>query len=773
MTVCVRRFACLLALLAGGLAAPTRACAEEAAAACLRPSSDLFADQLWPKVVARTCLNCHAAGGDAAKSGLVLHDPARSTDAERPAILRHNRAAFTRLARVQEGGTFRMLSKVAGELDHGGGAVLPTDSVGYRILAEFVRQANGAAEPPARAAQQPSPFTEQKMFAGVAMLDDAALLRRVTLSLAGRLPTAAETTTLADRPDALPELLDAILQEQAFYDRLREGFNDIFLTVGYDGLPERALSYDHFDATRYWYNDYDLSHITEERDREKVRYKIVADYRAAMLDEPMRLVEYIVRHDRPLTEIVTADYILVTPYTARGYGVYDQVKSQFHNADDPFESVPVRLAALKGRNAGDNQESATGFYPHAGLLSTFQYLRRYPTTETNRNRLRARMFYQQFLGIDVMELAPRVADAAAVSAKYEVPTMQAAECVVCHRTVDPVAGLFQDFYDLEETYGRRKQGWYSDMFAAGFEGEDLPAAERWRALQWLGARTAADPRFATAMVEHAYYILTGRRPLAPPTQIDDPLFDAKQRAFRQQRQTVQQIAGRFASDNFNLKTAFRAWILSDFYRADGLDTAIATPERRAELEAIGVVRLLAPEQLERKITAIFGTRWGKLNDELATLYGGIDSQEVTQRSADPSGAMGAIQRMMANEVACDATLDDFLRPLQQRRLFVGITPDMLPGTAPETDAAIRNAMVHLHTLILGRRDAPDSGEIDRTFGLLAGILTDAHAQPNLDQRECYACRGERPGVPNDPHYTLRAWRGVLTYLLRRQEFLYE
>ena len=37
-------------------------------------------------------------------------------------------------------------------------------------------------------------------------------------------------------------------------------------------------------------------------------------------------------------------------------------------------------------------------------------------------------------------------------------------------------------------------------------------------------------------------------------------------------------------------------------------------------------------------------RWGKLEGPLEMLYGGIDSQEVTERATDPSGAMGAIQR---------------------------------------------------------------------------------------------------------------------------------
>src|SRR5207247_7189165 len=130
---------------------------------------------------------------------------------------------------------------------------------------------------------------------------------------------------------------------------------------------------------------------------------------------------------------------------------------------------------------------------------------------TNRDGVRGRMYDLDCLGVDALELGARVSDAAAVTAKYEIPTMQASECVVCHKTIDPVAGCFQDFYAFEGVYGRRKDGWYKDMFDAGFEGEKLPAKERWRALQWLGERTAKDPRFAVAMVEHVYFILTGRR----------------------------------------------------------------------------------------------------------------------------------------------------------------------------------------------------------------------------------------------------------------------
>lgn len=745
-------------------------------AACAAAASQ-FETDVWAKVGVQKCLTCHQKGGDAEESKLVLLDPRKIEGAARDEAMRLNRAAFTRVATVRKGDESRLLLKVVGQLEHGGEKVLTTESPEYRVLADFVRRVNGGSGtvPESRVDDRLPPF-----FDGVAMLDDRRLLRRATLSLAGRLPTDAEFAAVAkDGLRALPALLDEVLKEDGFYERLREGFNDIFLTLGVDGNADQTcLSYEHFEKTRHWYQKYDLSHIADPKERQRTEWKMAGEYRQALLGESMKLIEHIVRHDRPFTEIVTADYILVTPYSARGYGVFEELKDQFKNPDDPFEYVPVKLKALVGRNKSENQDSATGFYPHAGLLSTFQYLTRYPTTETNRNRLRARMYYQHFLGVDVLELAARVSDAAAVTAKYEIPTMQAAECVVCHKTLDPVAGMFQDYWRFADqgVYGKRKGGWFRDMFAAGFEGEDLPDAERWRSLQWLGERTAKDPRFAIAMTEHVYYLLTGRKVLLPPKDFEDPRYPARLRAYSEQRRRTEAIAERFAKTGFNLKSVIKEWIASDFYRADGLATAVDEPCRRAELDDIGLVRLLSPEQIERKVAAIFGEKWGRLTDQFATLYGGIDSKEVTDRATDPSGAMGAIQRTLSNDVACKQVNRDFTRPPGERRLFPNIEPDVLPGASSDSDRAIRQTIVRLHEKLLGRYDAADSADVDRTFALFAGIVQDASGQKGLEKRESYYCRANRdnPGATaDDPHYTIRAWRGVVTYLLRRQEFLYE
>lgn len=762
---------------------------QHTGAACWINDND-FADSVWAKVGERVCLKCHQANGEAEDSDFLLRKPGQDS-ARRLASIQQNQQAFKTFAKQKQNGRSVLLQKVVGELDHGGGQVLKSDSTEYKILDRFAKKTDrqqGNANPASTKSNPNRSRNAPPFFEGVEMISTSRLLRRVSLSLAGRLPTAEEKQSIKQQgAKAVDAILNQIMKEDAFYDRLKEGFNDILLTYGYDDGGESALSYTHFHKTRLWYQQRDPNKGRSKEERLKYShpkmrayYQLVKDYREALRREPGELIAHIVNKELPFSEIVTADYIMVSPYTARGYGIFDELKDQFKNPEDPFEFIPTRLRPLTNDSNGRTvQESKTGFYPHAGVLSTFQYLKRYPTTETNRNRLRVRMYFEHFLGVDILQLAPRVSDAATVTSTFKTPTMEAPDCVVCHKVIDPIAGLFQDYYALDGkgVFGPRKDGWYPDMFPAGLQHQPIPSEQKWRALPWLGKQTVQDPRFAKAMVGHVWYILAGRAPLRPPEDIDDPLFLSRRRAYQIQQAEIERIANKFTASNFNLKLVFKEWISSKFYRADRFSQSI-TDQRRQELEDIGVARLLTPEQLERKIKAIFGQKWGRLEDpesRLGILYGGIDSKEITKRNSVPSGAMGAVQRIMANEISCKYVATDFSLPPGERILFKSIEPNVIPEINDKSDQQIRKAICHLHELILGRLDEPDSPEVDLTFDLFAGIVREAKENKRLDSRESYFCQSGREVTPRDedPHYTIRAWRAVLTYLLRQHEFLYE
>jgi hypothetical protein len=119
--------------------------------------------------------------------------------------------------------------------------------------------------------------------------------------------------------------------------------------------------------------------------------------------------------------------------------------------------------------------------------------------------------------------------------------------------------------------------------------------------------------------------------------------------------------------------------------------------------------------------------------------------------------MGAIQRMMANEVACKNVANDFLLDPEKRRLFPGIELEVVPDK--DTEGIIRAAIAHLHQHILGSANATD---IDRSFALFAGIVSDAQERDDYEKLEIYHCRAEPETRIEDPHYTLRAWRAVVT-----------
>ena len=107
--------------------------------------------------------------------------------------------------------------------------------------------------------------------------------------------------------------------------------------------------------------------------------------------------------------------------------------------DDEYENEWVQDSGLRIL-------SHSGFveYPHAGILNEPIWLHRYPTTETNRNRARARWTFYHFLGVDIETSAPRTTDPVAL-ADTNNPTLNNPACTVCHSRLDPLAGAYQNY----------------------------------------------------------------------------------------------------------------------------------------------------------------------------------------------------------------------------------------------------------------------------------------------------------------------------------------
>ena len=135
--------------------------------------------------------------------------------------------------------------------------------------------------------------------------------------------------------------------------------------------------------------------------------------------------------------------------------------------------------------------------------------------------------------------------------------------------------------------------------------------------------------------------------------------------------------------------------------------------------------------------------------------------------------MGAIQRIMANDISCLHVTPDFALKISKRRLFPYIEKHIVPGVSPADDLKIRKSIVHLREYLLDRHEATDDPEVNRAFNLFAAVIAEAKKREGIDKRDTYHCGRIAEKRVDDPHYTLRGWRAVMTYLLRQPEFLYE
>jgi hypothetical protein len=755
-----RRAATLLSVLPLLLAAP--GCNKSSGDGCLDLRT-YYSEQVWGPVMSRTCINCHGPGGEAQIQGAKLH----LLPSSYPGFLDANIENIRNVARFEVGGTSELLLKPMGELNHGGGPVIQQGGPEYQALSGLVERL--------RASTSSCPDSAAvATFPEALLLDAPATLRKAALTLVGRLPTAAETATAqAKGLAALDDLLGAMMKEESFFDRVKEIFNDFLLTdryITWNGRSVGLLSADDFPgAGDAWFNTQD--------DGTKW-YATLAVGR-----EPLELIAYIVRNEHPFSEILTADYTVVNPWSAKVFGV----DAPFASSTDPREFQPAHLSVMR--------DGALLKLPHAGVLTSPMFLNRFPTTPTNRNRHRARSVLSLFLATDILRFGDRPIDPTAATA-YVNPTRDDPACNTCHAIIDPIAGAFQKWDEYDYDRYRPDQEWYAEMAEPGYGNERMPTSEFGAAEQWLAKRVVADPRFLQSVVATVFQAIVGHAPVDYPSDSTASDYAAKLRSWETQDATFRAIQQAFVQGNQNLKIVFREIIKTPYFRAVNI-TPTSDASRVAVLDNLGTGRLLTPELLARKIQATTGLAWTHgwddgqyLLDDYRILYGGIDSDEINVRLDTPNGVMMGVATRMANEVACNVTAWDFTKDPSQRLLFPLVTLEHVPEAEtgdpiPASIDAIKKNIQSLHQQLLGEPLDIGDPEIAATYSLFhdtwrEGVAAVA-ANSEPEWLPCGASKDPLTGadlpdaqqINTDKRYTVRAWMAVITYLLSDYRFLYE
>jgi len=681
-----------------------------------------FETNIQAQIIQAKCILCHVSGGVADRQTTLLYT--NKGDATR-----QNFDLFAAFFRSKPNALAYIQSKVSGGNGHIGGNQLAVGSTGYNQLTELMQLLAGSATP------STLPPTAG-FFAGVKLQTPAETLRRAAILLAGRLPvTATETNAVADVNAGTLTLrifLRALMQGENFHNFIKNAANDRLLLRG-AGNGSVLINACSLCFPGYTSAYTELEKIKDSTSKSGPLQEFNTRLRYSLLESPLELSAYVVENDKPYSEILTADYEMMTPVMSKAVGG----TASFEADASPMEFQPGKMQGYYRQDASvkttldplldlrqiTNPGNLQTNYPHSGLLNSLAFLVRYPTTATNRNRARARWTFLHFLGVDIEQLALRTTDPIAL-ADTNNPTMNNGNCTVCHAILDPVAGAFQDYGEqgfyksrysgldaLDSVYVGLRTGalyksgdtWYRDMRAPGFNQSLVPASSN--SLRWLAQEIVKDSRFASATVRFWWPAVIGSDLLAKPEVVTDMDYSARLAAYEAQEATIASLAEKFRANGMKLKDLLVDLLLSEWFRASDVTPAQSSALLldAHEIAGLGTEKLLTPEQLANKTMAVTGFNWGSswnfatlqngnfLTTSYSPYYGGIDSVNTTTRIREITPLMGAVALTHALEASCPIVLGEFILSDASRKLFGRIDEFVTPLTEISTLAVVTSA----------------------------------------------------------------------------------
>ncbi len=722
---------------------------------CTETDQDFFDRAVWPTLVT-SCVGCHGEANASGSDAPPLVYPANRSDAY----------GIIRDYVEREGIKLANKPSMNGE-GHTGGKVLTLNSTEVSGLAEFVvRVQDGGASCLDNGGQS----AREAGFSDVINISAARTVRKAAILMQGRMPTQNELSSAQSSEQGLADVLMGYLQGDTFDRWLMNSANDHLLTRKYvTGQTEaqEALSADTYnysglyDRTSAAFDAAEAAEVAcadaggmpaadaaqpECREAQALRATAGIIYREtqrAIAEEPLQLIRHVVSNDRPYREILTADYMMMNPFT------YDVLDGATWSAGyDDMDATDWRPGHIRQYQVNWNTtlQAKTGkaYLPSAGVLSSPVFLLRYPSTDTNRNRARARWTYYYFLGTDIERLAVRAMDPEELK-NVTNPGAEGSSCFGCHKIMDPVAGAFQSWGNASQYLVRNGNDslpqvyvdgdeyvagdhWYRGQLKPGFNGTDMPVNRDYGnntthddGLQWLAEQLVADARFGTGTAKFWFKGVFGRDPLLAPTATEDADYEARLQAYLDEQDLIAEWAADFRAANDNLKTLLVDMMMSPLFR--GESTTGSDAQRLAALDQLGLGRLLSPEQLARKLEATTGFKWrwpwqdnSQLLESYYMFYGGIDSDGITKRPEALNSLMYSVTERMANELSCSIVASEFW-PAMPRTLFTGVAIETDPNTA-EGEAAIRGAINNMMWRLWG---VSDSDELDALWGLYKAL----------------------------------------------------
>jgi hypothetical protein len=642
--------------------------------------NSFFTGQVMGRVLQPNCGSCHTAGG-AAQATTFRVTPGDML-ATQESVALHINAAHPDESRI--------LQKPLTQVPHAGGIRFSAGGEEHQILQQWVQLVASGQQ------------CHDGGNVTLVPMPPADLLVRAAMDTRGIRPALGQLDTVEAAPGTYNAYVDEFLASPEFLERVKDAFDDALLVRREDFSDEARTETD------------------------------------AIYGEALELIAYIVKNNRPFTELGTADYTVANE-------LYQRDPNRM-----PYPMEPVMGTAWQPSHYLDGR-------PHAGLLSTSAFYEVWDTNNTNKNRRRANrvsIVYHCYNFLDTIIDVTRDVDNNDPNAVLNAVTTRS-DCKACHDRLDPLASFLfpMDNADIETND--------SGNFYSG-------NAERWRSankrppavygapgadIRDMGRLLVLHPKFGECQTKRAFKMLFLRDP-----KTNDELA------------TAADIASRWgAEDGYDFKKLVRRWMLSNTYthRPDG--------------NGADWVRRTSPERFESVIRDLTGFVWERDPDDdqddadpnsdpprlepvplLTTeedgykiIFGGINGVSVSGRSYSLNASVAVVQRKIAALAAAHVLRTDLALPDGQRRLLNGVTGAENPTT---DEAALRNLFAGLVRRLYGQRVAPSSPAVDVWMQLYRSLWNDM-TQGGTGTNQVPGTRSER------------AWRGLLTAMLRSPRIL--